>query len=41
LDGLYYLVKVIPSGSGAPVVEHVKSMANTTASKIIKMVRRW
>jgi len=41
LDGLYYLVKVIPSGSGAPVVEHVKSMANTTASKIIKMARGW
>jgi len=41
MDGLYLAVKVIPSGSGAPVVEQVKITANTTARKIIDMVRRW
>jgi hypothetical protein len=41
MDGLYLAVKVIPSGSGAPVVEHVKITANTTARRIIDMVRRW
>jgi predicted phage terminase large subunit-like protein len=41
MDGLYLGVKVIPSGSGAPVVEQVKSATNTAARKIIDMVRRW
>jgi len=41
LDGLYYAIKVIPSGSGTPVVEQVKVTANTAARKIINMVRRW
>jgi hypothetical protein len=41
MDGLYLAVKVIPSGSGAPVVERVKITANTSARKIIDMVRRW
>jgi hypothetical protein len=41
MDGLYYAVKVIPSGSSTPVVRHVKSAANTTAQKIINMTRRW
>ena len=40
-DGLYLAIQVIPSGSGAPVVEQVKSSANTAARKIINMVRRW
>jgi hypothetical protein len=41
MDGLYLLVKVIPTGSGAPVVEQVKISANTAAQRIISMVRRW
>jgi predicted phage terminase large subunit-like protein len=41
MDGLYLAVKVIPSGTGTPVVEQVKIMANTAARKIIDMVRRW
>jgi hypothetical protein len=41
MDGLYLAVKVIPSGSGSPVVEQVKITANTAARKIIDMVRRW
>jgi predicted phage terminase large subunit-like protein len=41
MDGLYLAVKVIPSGSGSPVVEQVKITANTAAQKIINMVRRW
>jgi len=41
MDGLYLAVKVIPSGSGTPVVEQVKISANTAARKIIDMVRRW
>jgi len=41
MDGLYLLVKVIPTGSGAPVVEQVKISTNTAAQRIISMVRRW
>jgi predicted phage terminase large subunit-like protein len=41
MDGLYYAVKVIPSGGGTPVVEQVKITTNTAARKIIDMVRRW
>jgi hypothetical protein len=41
MDGLYLVVKVIPSGSGAPVIERVKGNANTAARKIINMVRGW
>ena len=41
MDGLYLLVKVIPSGSGAPVVEKAKSAINTKAQEIIQRVRRW
>jgi hypothetical protein len=41
MDGLYYAVKVIPSGGGMPVVEQVKITTNTAARKIIDMVRRW
>ena len=41
MDGLYLAVKVIPSGGGSPVIEHVKITANTTARKIINMVRGW
>ena len=41
MDGLYLVVKVIPSGSGAPVVEQVKTTTTTAARKIIDMVRRW
>ncbi|MCL2762202.1 MAG: hypothetical protein FWD36_03210 [Treponema sp.] len=40
MDGLYLAIKVIPSGSGTPVVKKVKLGANTTAQKIIQMVRR-
>jgi len=41
VDGLYLAVKVIPSGSGAPVVEKAKSAINTKAQEIIQRVRRW
>jgi len=41
MDGLYLLVKVIPSGSGAHVVEKAKSAINTKAQEIIQRVRRW
>ncbi|MCL2722213.1 MAG: hypothetical protein FWD47_12865 [Treponema sp.] len=41
MDGLYIMVQTIPSGSGTPVVEKVKLGANTTAQKIIQMVRRF
>jgi predicted phage terminase large subunit-like protein len=41
MDGLYLAVKVIPSGSGSPVVEQVKTKAVTAAGKIISMVRGW
>ena len=41
MDGLYLAVKVIPSGSGAPVVGKANSLTNTTAQRIINMVRRW
>jgi hypothetical protein len=41
MDGLYLLVKVIPSGSGAPVVEKAKSAVRTKAQEIIQKVRRW
>ena len=38
-DGGYLLVKVIPAGGGAPVVERVKNAAGTAAQRIISMVR--
>jgi hypothetical protein len=41
MDGLYLAVKVIPGGSGTPVVEKVKSSTMTAAQKIIGMVRGW
>ena len=41
MDGLYLGVKVIPSGSGMPVVEQVKTSTATAARKIINMVRGW
>jgi len=41
MDGLYLGVKVVPGGSGTPVVEKVQSTTATTAQKIINMVRGW
>ena len=39
MDGLYLLVKVIPSDGGEPVVGKAKSAVKTSAQKIIQMVR--
>jgi phage terminase large subunit-like protein len=41
MDGLYLAVKVVPSGSGTPIVAQAKNTAITTAQKIINMTRRW
>jgi hypothetical protein len=40
-DGLYLAVKVVPSGSGMPIITPVKTTAITAAQKIINMVRGW